>query len=32
MHYLGWDAKFDEWKNCKGGDFPLVKYQAVAVG
>ena len=27
VHYLGWDAKFDEWKNCKDGDCPLVKYQ-----
>ena len=27
VHYLSWDAKFDEWKNCKDGDFPLVKYQ-----
>ena len=27
VHYLGWDAKFDEWKNCKDGDFPLVKCQ-----
>ena len=27
VHYLGWDAKFDEWMNCKDGDFPLVKYQ-----
>ena len=27
VHYVGWDSKFDEWKNCKDGDFPLVKYQ-----
>ena len=29
MDYLGWDAKFDEWKNCKDGDFPLAKYQSM---
>ena len=27
VHYLGRDAKFEEWKNCKDGDFPLVEYR-----
>jgi len=27
VHYVGWDAKYDEWKNCQGSDFPLVKYE-----